>query len=315
MLRDLDLGDRAKALEQLGVNRLGHAAIVGVVKEVLPETQAGLLVGSRQWPLLVHRMDQIRDHGGTGLLAAHLARLGTDTTWKDGPPSTTAGRLVDAALHSLTTPRPRPGSGSPRRRPVRARPPPRPPWPPGSRLRRKPWSPLTGSRPRRPGARGVRGDGGGSAPGCRGRGVHRGGVTWGRGPRSQGVNTYRGAVICGVAVSAAVLPISFAASAGATDVVGVGNSAHDNHCTNRGGPLASAATAYAAGVVSALTAAVPLSIATNQCGGLGAPLIDQEVQNVENCSALLGASQCAGNNFQTGGSFSGGAVSGGGALG
>ncbi|MCX4547163.1 hypothetical protein [Streptomyces sp. NBC_01565] len=102
--RDLDLGDRTKALEQLGVNRLAHAAIVGVVKDVLPETQAGLLVGSRQWPLLAHRMDQIRDQGGTGLLAAHLARLQADTTWKDGPSSTTVGRLVDATLHSLTTP-------------------------------------------------------------------------------------------------------------------------------------------------------------------------------------------------------------------
>ncbi|MGW6878524.1 hypothetical protein [Streptomyces xanthophaeus] len=102
--RDLDLGDRTKALEQLGVNRLAHAAIVGVVKDVLPETQAGLLVGSRQWPLLAHRMDQIRDQGGTGLLAAHLARLQADTTWKDGPSSPTVGRLVDATLHSLTTP-------------------------------------------------------------------------------------------------------------------------------------------------------------------------------------------------------------------
>ncbi|MGW5852388.1 hypothetical protein ACWFQ8_31365 [Streptomyces sp. NPDC055254] len=102
--RDLDLGDRTKALEQLGVNRLAHAVIVGVVKDVLPETQAGLLVGSRQWPRLAHRMDQIRDQGGTGLLAAHLARLQADTTWKDGPSSTTVGRLVDATLHSLTTP-------------------------------------------------------------------------------------------------------------------------------------------------------------------------------------------------------------------
>ncbi|MGW2681100.1 hypothetical protein [Streptomyces sp. NPDC001436] len=102
--RDLDLGDRAKALEQLGVNRLAHAAIVGTVKDVLPETQAGLLVASRQWPLLAARMDQIRDQGGMGLLAAHLARLTADTTWKDGPPSTTAGRLVDAALRSLATP-------------------------------------------------------------------------------------------------------------------------------------------------------------------------------------------------------------------
>ncbi|MFE4210757.1 hypothetical protein ACFRSX_29445 [Streptomyces goshikiensis] len=62
--RDLDLSDRTKALEQLGVNRLAHATIVGVVKDALPETQVGLLVGSRQWPLLEARMDQIRDQGG-----------------------------------------------------------------------------------------------------------------------------------------------------------------------------------------------------------------------------------------------------------
>ncbi len=116
-------------------------------------------------------------------------------------------------------------------------------------------------------------------------------------------------------MSAVVLPISFAASAGATDVVGVGNRAHDNHCTNRGGPLASAATAYAAGLASALTAAVPLGIPTHQCGGLGAPLIDQEVNNVEQCGGAIGAPLCAGNNVQTGGSFGGGTVSGVGALG
>ncbi|MFD3681499.1 hypothetical protein [Streptomyces sp. NPDC058613] len=102
--RDLDLGDRAKALEQLGVNWLAHAAFVGAVKEVLPEQAVGLLVGSRQWPLLAARMDRIRDQGGTALLGAHLARLKADTSWKDGPSSTTAGRLVDATLHSLTTP-------------------------------------------------------------------------------------------------------------------------------------------------------------------------------------------------------------------
>ncbi|MFG2623140.1 hypothetical protein ACGFXC_36575 [Streptomyces sp. NPDC048507] len=47
MPRDLDLGDRKKPLEQLGVDLLGHATIVGLVKDVLPETQAGLLVASR----------------------------------------------------------------------------------------------------------------------------------------------------------------------------------------------------------------------------------------------------------------------------
>ncbi|MFD3542257.1 hypothetical protein ACFWUQ_22585 [Streptomyces sp. NPDC058662] len=53
--RDADPGNRAKAREQLGVNRLAHAAIVGVVKDVLPETQAGLLAGSRPGPLLAAR--------------------------------------------------------------------------------------------------------------------------------------------------------------------------------------------------------------------------------------------------------------------
>ncbi|WP_123995978.1 hypothetical protein [Streptomyces sp. Ag109_G2-6] len=47
----MDLGDRAKAVEQLGVNRLAHAAIVGVLKDALPATQAGLLVGLRHRPV------------------------------------------------------------------------------------------------------------------------------------------------------------------------------------------------------------------------------------------------------------------------
>ncbi|MFE6274421.1 hypothetical protein ACFVQ9_37195 [Streptomyces goshikiensis] len=64
----------------------------------------GLLVGSRQWPLLAARMDRIRDQGSPALLGAHLGRLQADTTWKDGPSSTTVGRLVDVTLRSLTTP-------------------------------------------------------------------------------------------------------------------------------------------------------------------------------------------------------------------
>ncbi|MFF4498674.1 hypothetical protein [Streptomyces sp. NPDC001546] len=89
----------------VGVNRLAHAAIVGVVKDVLPETRAVLLVASGQWHLLAARMDRIRAQGGIGLLAAHPARLTADTSRKDGPSSTTAGRLVDATLRSLTTSR------------------------------------------------------------------------------------------------------------------------------------------------------------------------------------------------------------------
>ncbi|MFF7300593.1 hypothetical protein [Streptomyces sp. NPDC008265] len=102
--RDMDLGDRAKALEQLGVKPLAHATIVGLVKDVLPETQVGLLVGSRPWSLLAARMNQIREQGGPALLGAHLARLKDDTSFKDASGSAAVGRLVDAALHSLTTP-------------------------------------------------------------------------------------------------------------------------------------------------------------------------------------------------------------------
>ncbi|MFK0203986.1 hypothetical protein [Streptomyces lavendulae] len=102
--RDLDLGDRAKALEQLGVKPLGHATIVGLVKDVLPETQVALLVGSRPWPLLAHRMNQIREQGGPALLGAHLARLKDDTSFKEASGSAAVGRLVDATLHALTTP-------------------------------------------------------------------------------------------------------------------------------------------------------------------------------------------------------------------
>ncbi|MFJ5026452.1 hypothetical protein [Streptomyces goshikiensis] len=102
--RDLDLGDRAKALEQLGVKPLAHATIVGLVKDVLPETQVGLLVGSRPWPLLAARMNQIRDQGGPALLGAHLARLKDDTSFKEASGAAAVGRLVDATLNSLTTP-------------------------------------------------------------------------------------------------------------------------------------------------------------------------------------------------------------------
>ncbi|MFI5987357.1 hypothetical protein ACIBEA_41620 [Streptomyces sp. NPDC051555] len=62
---------------------LAHSAIVGVVKDVLPETQVGLLVGFRPWPLLAARMNQIRDQGGPALLGVHLARLQDDTSFKE----------------------------------------------------------------------------------------------------------------------------------------------------------------------------------------------------------------------------------------
>ncbi|MEU3316904.1 hypothetical protein ABZ743_30045 [Streptomyces sp. NPDC006662] len=119
MPRDLELGDRAKALEQLGVNRSAHAPIVAVVKDALPETQAGLLVAPRQWPLLAATWARSATKAAPVSSPRTWPGLTADTSWKDGPSSTTAGRLVDATLNCLTTPppplpRPRPGPESPR---------------------------------------------------------------------------------------------------------------------------------------------------------------------------------------------------------
>ncbi|MFJ7272817.1 hypothetical protein ACIQV3_40405 [Streptomyces sp. NPDC099050] len=107
---DLNLGDRAKALEQLGVEPAAHAAMVSMVNDVLPEHEAGLLIGARNWPLLAARMQQLGDSQGQKTLGAHLARLGTDTSWKQGPASALVGRLVEQTHHALTTPPPGPVS-------------------------------------------------------------------------------------------------------------------------------------------------------------------------------------------------------------
>ncbi|MFJ4776401.1 hypothetical protein [Streptomyces sp. NPDC088762] len=71
---------------------------MGVVKEVLPETPAGLLIGY-QWSLLAARMDQIRDQGGTGLLAVHC--LTTPPSAPAAPAS--RGRVSPAAARSRST--------------------------------------------------------------------------------------------------------------------------------------------------------------------------------------------------------------------
>ncbi|MFF1415309.1 hypothetical protein ACFVX6_36990 [Streptomyces sp. NPDC058289] len=103
---DMNLGDRAKVLEQLGVEPAAHAAMVSMVRDVLPEHEAGLLIGARHWPLLAARMQQLGDSQGQKVLGAHLARLGTDTSWKQSPASALVGRPVEQTHHALTTPPP-----------------------------------------------------------------------------------------------------------------------------------------------------------------------------------------------------------------
>ncbi|MFJ9924287.1 hypothetical protein ACIRSF_33940 [Streptomyces rubiginosohelvolus] len=101
--RDLDLADRARALDQLGISTGAHRLLVGRVNEALPEQDAALLVNSRLWPLLAHRMHTMAQAGEP--LTAHLARLAPDTAaWRTGPPADTATRLLLAAHHALTTP-------------------------------------------------------------------------------------------------------------------------------------------------------------------------------------------------------------------
>ncbi|WP_257134718.1 hypothetical protein [Streptomyces sp. ms115] len=101
--RDLDLADRAHALDQLGISTGAHRLLVSRVNEALPEPDAELLVNSRLWPLLAHRMHTMAQAGEP--FTAHLARLAPDTAaWRTGLPADTAKRLLLAAHHALTTP-------------------------------------------------------------------------------------------------------------------------------------------------------------------------------------------------------------------
>lgn len=68
--RDLDLGDRARAPEQLKVHPAAHSQTVSTVMVILPEREAGLLVGSRRWPLPAARTQNIHESDTVALQAA-----------------------------------------------------------------------------------------------------------------------------------------------------------------------------------------------------------------------------------------------------
>ncbi|MFJ3634106.1 hypothetical protein [Streptomyces sp. NPDC090112] len=95
--RDLDCGNRPRALKQLGVRPAVHARMAAVVKEVLPVREAGLLVGSRRWPLLAARTRQLGEHR-TDTVAQHLGRLTTNTSWQEATGPAMVGRLVNATF-------------------------------------------------------------------------------------------------------------------------------------------------------------------------------------------------------------------------
>ncbi|MFJ1600266.1 hypothetical protein [Streptomyces sp. NPDC088261] len=61
--RDLDLGNRARALRQLGIKETTHTRLVAALPEHLPHREAVLLVSTRQWPLLAARMHHMNQSG------------------------------------------------------------------------------------------------------------------------------------------------------------------------------------------------------------------------------------------------------------
>ncbi|MEU2380315.1 hypothetical protein [Streptomyces misionensis] len=102
--RDLNLGNRERALRQLAIASSENERFVRMVREAMPglEQEAGLLVAARQWPLIAARMAYMEDHGQP--VAEHLARLSTYRSWQEGPPSQVGQRLVQAASDALCRP-------------------------------------------------------------------------------------------------------------------------------------------------------------------------------------------------------------------
>ncbi|WP_050502800.1 hypothetical protein [Streptomyces monomycini] len=84
-----------------------------------------------------------------------------------------------------------------------------------------------------------------------------------------------------VAVAAAGLVGAAAGTAAATTVIGAGNSAHDNHCANKGAARTQA-RANTAGDLVGEVFALTLSAPANQCGDLGLPKEDKADQPTEN---------------------------------
>jgi hypothetical protein len=99
--KDLDLGDRERALRQLAIDPQENARFARIVREAMPgmEREADLLVTSKQWPLVAARMADMERESKP--VAAHLARLSKDTSWQEGPEAQTGGRLVLAANAAL----------------------------------------------------------------------------------------------------------------------------------------------------------------------------------------------------------------------
>ncbi|MFJ8648907.1 hypothetical protein ACIRNI_22635 [Streptomyces sp. NPDC093546] len=85
-----------------------------------------------------------------------------------------------------------------------------------------------------------------------------------------------------IAVAAAAFVVCAATAAGATSVIGFGNSAHDNQCVNQGSTHTASPAWHTAGGLVAGVLALSLSAPANQCGDLGLPREDKADQPAEN---------------------------------
>jgi hypothetical protein len=74
----------------------------------------------------------------------------------------------------------------------------------------------------------------------------------------------------------------------ATSVIGFGNAAYENACTNRGGAHAGGPTIQHSGGATGLGVALPVSSPGNQCGTLGLPSVLHEVGGIDMVGTLTG---------------------------
>ncbi|MDG9728436.1 hypothetical protein [Streptomyces sp. DH41] len=111
--KDLDLGDRERALRQLAIES-ENPKFVRMVREAMPgaEREADLLVSARHWPLVAARMADMESKGQP--VAEHLAQLSKDPSWQEGPQSQMGRRLVQAAVDALRKPVGAPAGPGPR---------------------------------------------------------------------------------------------------------------------------------------------------------------------------------------------------------
>ncbi|GKQ36553.1 hypothetical protein [Streptomyces sp. A012304] len=102
--KDLDLGDRARALRQLAVSPAENERYTRWVREVMPERvrEADLLISARQWPLVAARMATMESEGKP--VRELLAQLSKDLSWEEGPRSQLGSRLLQAANEALRRP-------------------------------------------------------------------------------------------------------------------------------------------------------------------------------------------------------------------